>query len=182
MRRTCQVCCCRMLRSVRDRLSGEVGQRRPLEPMARPRPAHMQLQRAGQVDRMFVVRAVARPAVCGERGLRWMGQCRASTHRGGAMREDSEVYVGLDTAKLKISAALAEAGRDGEVRFLGEIDSAPEAVERLVRKLAKRHRRMALAYEAGPTRNGRQGEIAALRPQRVGVPPSLMPQRPGGRG
>ncbi len=52
------------------------------------------------------------------------------------MREDSEAYVGLDTSKLRISVALAEAGRDGEVRFLGEIDSTPEAVERLVRKLA----------------------------------------------
>ena len=56
------------------------------------------------------------------------------------MQEDSEVYVGLDTSKLKISVALAEAGRDGEVRFLGDIDSTPEAVERLVRKLEKRHR------------------------------------------
>jgi len=56
------------------------------------------------------------------------------------MREDSEVYVGLDASKLRISVALAEAGRDGEVRFLGDIDSAPEAVERLVRKLERRHR------------------------------------------
>jgi transposase len=47
------------------------------------------------------------------------------------MREDSEVYVGLDTSKRKIAVALADAGRDGEVRFLGEIDSTPEAVERL---------------------------------------------------
>ena len=43
------------------------------------------------------------------------------------MRDDSEAYVGLDTSKLKISVAVAEAGRGGEVRFLGEIDSAPEA-------------------------------------------------------
>jgi hypothetical protein len=42
--------------------------------------------------------------------------------------QDSEVYVGLDTSKLKISVAIAEAGRDGEVRFFGDIDSTPEAV------------------------------------------------------
>ena len=59
------------------------------------------------------------------------------------MRDDSEVYVGLDTSKLKISVALAEAGRAGEVRFLGDIDSTPHAVEHLVRKLARRHRRLA---------------------------------------
>jgi hypothetical protein len=35
------------------------------------------------------------------------------------MQEGSEVYVGLDTSKLKISVALAAAGREGEVRFLG---------------------------------------------------------------
>ncbi len=57
------------------------------------------------------------------------------------MRDDGEVYVGLDTSKLKISVALAAAGREGEVRFLGDIDSTPEAVERLVRKLAKRRRK-----------------------------------------
>ena len=33
------------------------------------------------------------------------------------MRDDSEVYVGLDTSKLKISVAVAAAGRDGEVRL-----------------------------------------------------------------
>ena len=37
------------------------------------------------------------------------------------MQEDNEVYVGLDTSKLKISVALAAAGRDGEVRFLGSL-------------------------------------------------------------
>ena len=62
------------------------------------------------------------------------------------MRDDSEVYVGLDTSKLTISVALAAAGRDGEVRFFGDIASAPEAVERLVRKLAQRHGRLFFAY------------------------------------
>ena len=97
------------------------------------------------------------------------------------MREGSEVYVGLDTSKLKISVALAEAGRDGEVRFLGEIDSTPEAVERLVRKLAKRHGRMAFAYEAGPTGYGLQRQISALGHDCAVVAPSLIPRRPGER-
>ena len=97
------------------------------------------------------------------------------------MRDDSEVYVGLDTSKLKISVALAAAGRDGEVRFLGDIDSAPEAVERLVRKLAKRHRRLSFAYEAGPTGYGLQRRIAALGHDCAVVAPSLVPRRPGER-
>ena len=97
------------------------------------------------------------------------------------MQEESEAYVGLDTSKLKISVAVAEAGRDGEVRFLGDIDSTPEAVERLVRKLAKRHPRMAFVYEAGPTGYGLQRQIAALGHDCAVVAPSLIPKRPGER-
>jgi len=52
------------------------------------------------------------------------------------MQQESAVFVGLDTSKLKISVALAEDGRQGEVRFLGDIDHTPEAVRRLVTKLA----------------------------------------------
>ena len=78
------------------------------------------------------------------------------------MREDSEVYVGLDTSKLRIAVALAAAGREGEVRFFGDIDSAPEAVERQVHKLEKRCRRLCFVYEAGPTGYGLQRQIAAL--------------------
>jgi transposase len=97
------------------------------------------------------------------------------------MRDDSEVYVGLDTSKLKISVAVAAAGRDGEVRFLGDIDSTPEAVERLVRKLEKRHRRLCFVYEAGPTGYGLQRQIVALGHDCAVVAPSLIPKRPGER-
>jgi hypothetical protein len=65
------------------------------------------------------------------------------------MQQDSEIYVGLDTSKLKISVALAEAGRSGEVRFFGDIDSTPEAVARLVAKLEKRHGQLAFAMKPG---------------------------------
>jgi uncharacterized protein (TIGR02271 family) len=65
--------------------------------------------------------------------------------------QDSEVYVGLDTSKLKISVAIADAGRAGEVRFFGDINSTPEAVERLVTKLSKRHSRLTFCYEAALT-------------------------------
>ena len=97
------------------------------------------------------------------------------------MRDDSEVYVGLGTSKLKISVALASAGRGGEVRFFGDIDRTPEAVEHLVRKLAKRHQRLSFAYEAGPTGYGLQRQIAALGHDCAVVAPWLIPKRPGER-
>ena len=110
-----------------------------------------------------------------------MGQRAASCKSGRAMQQDSEVYVGLDTSKLKISVALAEAGRDGEVRFLGDIDSAPAAVERLITKLAKRHRRLVFCYEAGPTGYFLHRQITALGHDCAVVAPSLIPKRPGER-
>jgi hypothetical protein len=82
-------------------------------------------------DRMFVAPSGGSSRIMRRARVVLDGPARSLTHRGRAMQQDSEVYVGLDTSKLKISVALAEAGRDGEVRFLGDIDSAPEAVERL---------------------------------------------------
>jgi transposase len=55
------------------------------------------------------------------------------------MQQDRKVFVGLDTSKLKMSVALAEEGRQGEVRFLGNIDNTPDAVRRLVSKLSGKH-------------------------------------------
>ena len=38
-----------------------------------------------------------------------------------------EVFVALDTSKLRNAVAIAEAGRAGEVRFLGEIENTAAA-------------------------------------------------------
>src|SRR5215217_6606809 len=95
------------------------------------------------------------------------------------MQQDRAVFVGLDTSKMKISVALAEEGRQGEVRFLGEIDSTPEAVRRLVTKLAGQYRRLLFCYEAGPTGYGLQRQISALGHDCAA--PSLIPKRPGER-
>lgn len=35
------------------------------------------------------------------------------------MQENSEFFIGLDTSKLKISVAVADGDRSGEVRFYG---------------------------------------------------------------
>ena len=97
------------------------------------------------------------------------------------MQQNSEVYVGLDTSKLKISVAIAEAGRDGEVRFFGDVDNTSEAVERFVAKLARRHQRLVFCYEAGPTGYGLYRQLMALGHECTVVAPSLIPKRPGER-
>ena len=49
------------------------------------------------------------------------------------MDDPSVAYVALDTSKLRNAVAIAEAGRDGEIRYLGEIDNAPAATARATR-------------------------------------------------
>src|SRR3954447_24020652 len=62
---------------------------------------------------------------------------RAPPHRGGrSMAETTEAFVGIDVAKLRNAVAVADAGRDGEVRFHGEVDASPESMRRLAAKLA----------------------------------------------
>jgi transposase len=89
--------------------------------------------------------------------------------------------VGLDTSKLKISVAVADEGRNGEVRFVGDIDSSSDALERLVAKLAKKHSELAFCYEAGPTGYGLHRQITRLGHECIVVAPSLIPKRPGER-
>jgi transposase len=70
------------------------------------------------------------------------------------MGDYSEVFVAFDVAKLKNAVAIAEAGRAGEVRYLGEIENTAEATRRLVAKLSARYARLTFCYEAGPTGYG----------------------------
>ena len=65
------------------------------------------------------------------------------------MGEYSEAFVAFDTSKMKHAVAIADGGRGGEVRFLGEILSSPAAVERLIRKLAGRYGKLHICYEDG---------------------------------
>ena len=97
------------------------------------------------------------------------------------MRHHSEAYVGIDTAKWRNAAAAAEAGRGGEVRFLGEIANTPEATRKLVAKLAARYQKLHFCYEAGPTGYGLQRTIVELGHSCMVVAPSLIPTRPGDR-
>ena len=66
------------------------------------------------------------------------------------MKKGSEIFVGIDTAKAHTAVAVAEAGRDGEVRYLGTCDNALAAVARLVRKLSSRYETLHFCCEAGP--------------------------------
>jgi len=97
------------------------------------------------------------------------------------MSDHSEVFVGLDTSKLRNAVAIADGGRRGEVRYFGEIDNTPVAVRRLVKKLSGKHDRLTFCYEAGPTGYGLYRLICGLDQECVVAAPSLIPKKPGDR-
>ena len=97
------------------------------------------------------------------------------------MGEYSEGFVAFDVAKTKHAVAVADGGRGGEVRFVGEISSAPATVERLIRKLAGRYAKLHVCYEAGPTGYGLYRQIQALGHACLVIAPALIPKRPGER-
>lgn len=97
------------------------------------------------------------------------------------MGEHSEVYVAFDTAKLKHAVAIAEAGREGEVRFLGEVENRPAVIERLIKKLGRRYRKLHICFEAGPTGYGLYRQVQALGHNCLVVAPALIPRRAGER-
>jgi transposase len=93
----------------------------------------------------------------------------------------SKLYLGLDVHKDSITTALAEPGRQGEIRLYGTISHDLHALERALSRIRKAHPgvHLEVAYEAGPCGFG-----IARRLQQLGVPclvaaPSLIPKQPG---
>jgi transposase len=97
------------------------------------------------------------------------------------MSDHSEAFVAFDTSKLHNAVAIAQAGRTGEVRFLGEIESSEAATIKLVRKLAGKYARLTFCYEAGPTGYGLYRLIKELGHDCIVVAPSLIPKKAGDR-
>lgn len=93
----------------------------------------------------------------------------------------TDKYVGLDVHKDTLVVAIAEGGRDGEVRLYGTIANDLGALEKLLRKLGGDGVRLHVVYEAGPT-----GYVIYRRLQQLGiacivVAPSRTPQPKGPR-
>ena len=63
-----------------------------------------------------------------------------------AMKKLGEAFLGIDAAKARNAVAVADEGRDGEIRYLGEFDASPESMRRLVQKLAAKYDRLHFCY------------------------------------
>ena len=89
-------------------------------------------------------------------------------------------FVGLDDSKDFIQVAVADGGPGGEIRDWGAIDSSPDAVAKLVRRLGGAEG-LHFAYEAGPCGYGTYRQLLALGAQCIVAAPSRTPRKPGDR-
>jgi hypothetical protein len=92
-----------------------------------------------------------------------------------------EAFVGIDVAKLRNAIAIADSGREGEVRFFGEVDASDQSMHRIIQRIAGRFDRVHFCYEAGPTGYGLYRLIRSLGHECMVVAPSLIPRKPGDR-
>jgi transposase len=93
-------------------------------------------------------------------------------------------FIGLDQHANTIAVAVAEAGREGEVRSLGVIPNRPESVAKLIKKQVKElgsTSKLRVCYEAGPCGYVLYWQLTQLGVQCDVVAPTLVPVKAGDR-
>src|SRR5215472_10966304 len=100
---------------------------------------------------------------------------------GRVVGHHTEAFVGIDTSKLRNAIAIADSGRGGEVRYLGEFPATEAAIRKLVAKLAAKCCQLTFCYEAGPTGYGLYRLLKSLGHDCLVVAPSLVPKKAGDR-
>lgn len=89
-------------------------------------------------------------------------------------------FVGLDVHADTIAVAVAENGRDGEVRSLGIVPNRPEAIRKLVHRLGGT-KGVKACYEAGPTGYALYWQLQKLGIETEVIAPTLVPVKAGER-
>lgn len=95
--------------------------------------------------------------------------------------EKSITYVGLDVHKNSIDVALADEGRDNEVRHYGTINGDLASLDKVVRKLVSKGNTLQFVYEAGPCGYEIYRHLTRQGHDCIVVAPSLIPKKSGNR-
>jgi transposase len=84
-------------------------------------------------------------------------------------------FIGLDVHKATIAVAIAEDGRRGEIRHYGTIRHRPEAIAKLIKRLAVKGTALHFCCEAGPCGYGLHRQIIEAGHTCIVVAPSVVP-------
>lgn len=66
------------------------------------------------------------------------------------MEQSTEIFVGIDVSKARNAIAVATEGRNGEVRYVGEVDSSVDSMRRLIKRITAKHRRIFVMKQDRP--------------------------------
>ena len=133
-----------------------------------------------------------RKTVCPSSRLGWLvlhwssegcsdGPSRSSSQEDEPWQSIEKLLSESMLPKLKNAVAVAESGRDGEVRYFGEVDASDVSMRRIIQRIAAKFDHVHFCYEAGPTGYGLHRLIQSLGHECVVVAPSLIPRKPGDR-
>jgi transposase len=95
--------------------------------------------------------------------------------------KNHSIFIGMDVHKNSIDIAIAEQGRKGRVRHYGKIDNTFTALDKLIRKLVSKGKRLYFVYEAGPCGYQIYRHLTEKGFDCVVVAPSRIPKSSGDR-
>jgi transposase len=95
--------------------------------------------------------------------------------------KNSIIFVGLDVHKDSSDIALADDGRNGEVRFYGTIGGDMDSLDKAIRKFRRSGAELRFVYEAGPCGYEIYRHLTAQGFHCDVIAPSMTPKRSGDR-
>ena len=97
------------------------------------------------------------------------------------MAQSSTLYIGLDVHKESIAVAYAAKDYGADVVYLGSIGTRQCDIDKLVRQLQSKAKRLVFVYEAGPCGYWLYRYLTKKGYDCWGVAPSLIPKKAGDR-